>query len=149
MATYDYSGDPTSSPKDAVRFFVQDTGPADWLVSNEEILFVLSTAGAPEAAAANICDAIAAKYSRKPDRQVGDLRISSSQIAQAFRDRATDLRNRVALGAVPYAGGLSKSEKATAAADTDLVQPGIRRGMTDNPERSPAGYDRANLLGGR
>lgn len=83
--TWTYSGDPSDSDKDAVRFTVGDTDTTDQLVTDEEIAYLLVVHGAVGMASVGAARAIAAKYSRKADqsRSVGDLSLSQQYSQQA------------------------------------------------------------------
>ena len=78
--TWTYSGNPSSSDRDAVRFLVGDTTSTDPLISDEEIAYLLVLYTEPPNAAVGAARAIAAKFSRESDqaRTVGDLSLSES-----------------------------------------------------------------------
>jgi len=87
--------DPGLSPKDAVRFYCGDTDENDPLITDEEILFVLKkTQYHVEEIAAQVCEAIAAKFSRLEDKAIGELKGQYSQKAKAYLDLAVRLRKR-------------------------------------------------------
>lgn len=132
--SWTYSGSPLNSPLDEVRFLIGDTVSTAPRVSDEEIaynIFLVSGANPPPTgnflAAAYSADGIAARSASSVDKSVGDLHLSYSQQATAYRALANALRRRATLNMVPvYVGGLSMAEKAANDEDTDLVQPGIR-----------------------
>ncbi len=124
-----YSGDPASSDKDAVRFYIGDTDNSDQLLQDEEISFLLTTESSILDTAVAAAEGIAAKFSRKADKAVGDLKISLSQKADKYFTLADKLRQRAGILAVPFAGGLTQDEKTTASEDTNAVQPSFKRGM--------------------
>lgn len=134
--TWTYSGDPSSSDRDEVRFLVGDTDSGSPLVTDEEIAYVLTDTSSPLQAAARVAESIAARYSRDADRRVGNLSLQSSQRAKAFLELASRLRRRasMALGASGwYAGGISKDDKETVEANTDRVTPAFTRDLFDTP----------------
>lgn len=95
--TWSYSGNPSASASDKVRFLCGDTDITNQQVSNEEIAFLLTEWNSNAYLSASFaCDAISGKYSAKADgsRSVGDLSISSQYGAQAktFMERAASLR---------------------------------------------------------
>jgi len=95
--TWTYSGNPSSSNLDAVRFLSGDTDSSNQLISNEEISFLLSEWNSDTyVAAAFACDAIAGTFAAQEDssRTVGDLSISTQygSQAQTFLSRANSLR---------------------------------------------------------
>jgi hypothetical protein len=98
-----YSGDPNTSAKDEVRFLVGDTDSTDQLVQDEEIGYVLSVHAAVVGsinyqAAAEVADAIAAKFARKRDRSIGALSDQAEQQYQHYVELAARLRTLAATG---------------------------------------------------
>jgi hypothetical protein len=131
--TWTYSGDPANSEKDAVRFRTGDTDTTEQLVTDEEIAYALAEKGGVIPAAIAICRSLAAQFARKAtSKTVGKLSITMSDRATAFEKIAQSLEQEGSALVVPYAGGLSISEKETAAADTSSVQPTFFRGMMEN-----------------
>lgn len=145
VATWTYSGDPRSSPRDAVRFLIRDTNEADQHLSDEEIAFLLGASGNnPWRAAVLGADRLAADYAARSasgvsQKTVGPLSISYSfsEAAQSFREIGADLRRQAALGFgsafAAYSGGISKADKDSAEADTDWDQPYFTSGMHESP----------------
>lgn len=82
---WSYSGDPSDSDKDAVRFLIQDTDTDDQLLSDEEIAYTLTTAGSLYQAAHDCAYSIASKFARlATSKSVGDLSLSYSDRANAY-----------------------------------------------------------------
>lgn len=103
--TWSYSGNPSNSANDKVRFLCGDTDTNNQQISNEEIAFLLTEWNSNAyLAAAFACDAISSKLSAKSDlsRSVGDLSISTQYGAQAktYMERAASLRT-LAVRATP------------------------------------------------
>jgi hypothetical protein len=146
--SWSYSGDPSASDKDAVRFLSGDTLPEDQLVSDEEIAYAVTTGGSHNVAAAIVCEAITARFSRLADSKVGPASAQCSQKAKHYRNRAQELRNLGAVCATPTFGVQSKSEKSTLRDDSDAVQPWFERGQTDYPGTDELGnsYDPDEVL---
>lgn len=135
-----YSGDPSSSDRDNVRFLVQDTISTDELLQDEEIDHVLTlTPGDPRRAAAECALVISRKFARLADTAAPELKVSFSKRAETYRALADDLTRDVGLGdegppiAAPSVLGITCSEKEVLAEDDDLVQPAFGRGMHDYP----------------
>jgi hypothetical protein len=135
-----YSGDPANSTSDAVRFLIGDTEVTEALVQDEEIAWAIAQTANAHLAAAQVAKAIAAKLARSADTDLvsGALRAALSRRAETFlklADKLTQEATGGAAGELPevYAGGLSKSEKTSDKADSDLVQPSFERGMHDSP----------------
>lgn len=105
--TWTYSGDPSDSDVDAVRFLVGDTDTTDQLLTNEEIQYLVDEQGSAHTAAAAAANAIAAKFSRKADesKSVGDLSLSNSysQRAKSYLDLSTSLQARALAASPPIA----------------------------------------------
>lgn len=127
--SWSYSGDPSSSPLDEVRFLTGDTQQDDQFLSNEEILYNIKMVygNNPPASgnflpAAYCADLLVARYSRAADETVGDVSVSYSQRFKNFTDLAGQLRRRATFAGVPvYVGGISLADKA--ANDTNPDNP--------------------------
>lgn len=132
--TWSYSGDPSSSDRDAVRFLCGDTDTTNQLLTDEEIDWILTEESNVYLAAAQACGSIASTFASKADKSVGDLRISYESIQKQYADRSAKLQSRGAVrSAMPYAGGISKNDKETVEEDTDRVVPAFERDIHDNP----------------
>jgi hypothetical protein len=121
--TWTYSN-PTASDKDKVRFLVGDTDTNGQLASDEEITWAL-TEGGVYVAASLVAKAIAMSFARKADFTVSqDLRVSYTKMAENYGALADKLENKASkLAPLPYAGGISVSDKETYEDDTDRVTP--------------------------
>lgn len=133
--SWNYSGNPASSNLDAVRFLIGDVDTTDQQLANEEINYLLAQAGNNVyKAAANGALSIASKYARLVDKSVGDLSLSYSQRKDAYEAMAARLTKQASSrSAVPYAGGISVSDKEIDKTDADAVQPAFVRGQFDFP----------------
>lgn len=129
---WSYSGDPSTSDRDRVRFLVGDTDALEPQLQNEEIDHLLAQGGGPVLAAVQAAEALAARYARRVSGSAGGISRTSSDLVDHYLTLARRLRAELALFGAPYAGGLSKLEKAADRADSDLVQPALRRGMFDH-----------------
>lgn len=132
--TTTYSGNPAASDRDAVRFWIEDTAEP-FALSDEEIAYVLTIYPSPMGAAAACARALAAKYAKMVDKEVGDLKLKYSQrytayIALADRIEAQDGM----IGIMPYGAGISVADKLAVDLDSDRPAPPIRIGQFDNPE---------------
>lgn len=145
-----YSGDPSTSPLDEVRFLVGDTGPIFALNNAEvtyELLLVYPPPSSPPSSgnflpAAYCADAIAALYKMKVDKKVGDLSISYSQMAKQFNDLAIRLRSRATIYGVPtYFGGINLQTKIQNDLQRNVVQCAIKIDGMDYwpPLHAPSG----------
>jgi hypothetical protein len=132
--SWTYSGDPSTSTRDALRFLIQDTDSSAQVFSDEELDYLLTEqSDVPLQAAIQAAEIAISTYARKADRSVGDLSISYSQISSNYQKLLTVLRRRTAVETLaPYAGGISISDKQANLDDTDLVRPSAYRGMHDH-----------------
>lgn len=98
--SWSYSADPTSSPKDAVRFLIGDTNPTTPLVQDEEIAFSLGEVNnEPYRAASNTCFSLASQFIQLAETEtktVGGLSLSKSygDRAEKFKALAAELLMR-------------------------------------------------------
>jgi hypothetical protein len=130
-----YSGDPTQSPADSVRFLLGDTDNTDLLLSDGEIGFLLSEWSNVYDAAAAGADQLAAQFSREIDYSGDGISTTTSELQQQFIQLATQLRQlskRKGRLAAPYVGGISRADVEKALADGDTIQTMFATGMHDN-----------------
>lgn len=133
---WSYTGNPSSSHKDAVRFAVGDVDDSDQLVSDEEIEHTIAEVGTVTEAAAVVCEHIAARFAREADKSInaaGGVAQSTqlSQRAKAYLTHASRLRTRVALDVPPFVGGVSQVDKEHTKSDGDRVPPAFEIGMLE------------------
>lgn len=133
--SWSYSGDPSNSTRDAVRFLIGDTDTNDQQLSNEELDYLLTTYSSDKyAAAIAAVRALIAKFARLADKAVGDLRISYSQRLKHYQQLISNLQLQAAtVGglAEPYAGGISVSDKDSVEEDTDREPPAFTKDLHD------------------
>jgi hypothetical protein len=109
--TWTYSGDPSNSALDEVRFLVGDVDEHRQQIADEEINYVLSvhadTGGSNYIAAAVVAEAIAARYSQKANKSVGGLSISYGEQRNSYLELAKRLRSagRTMVGPPQLGGG--------------------------------------------
>jgi len=133
--TWTYSGDPSASDRDEVRFLTGDTDTTDQQATDEEIAYAVANEPTNVSAAIRVLRALAGKYARKADKDVGDLKIKWSQVSKNYMDMAKFLEDSDSSSVLPtpYAGGISVSDKQSVDQDTDRINPSFTRGMNDNP----------------
>lgn len=132
---WSYSG-PQGSNKDVVRYLIQDTDSHRPLLLDEEILWQLSQTPNPRRAAIECCEQLALRFAMRPDIRDEGTTITYSNMAENFRLLARQLRQQEGLfTAIPFAGGISQSDKGTRETDTDRVQPAFSRTLFDSEER--------------
>lgn len=143
--TFTYTGDPSASDLEAVRFLVGDTTALTELLSDEEIQFLLDEIGSVDYAAVRAATAIAAKFARFVNVRTGAVSKNLSDQMQHYLDLAKRLQTRAEQGGLDGTGtgppiftALSKSDKREDRLDSDLVQPQFRIGQDDNPRKLSA-----------
>lgn len=129
---WSYSGDPSTSDKDAVRFLIGDTDITDQQMQDEEITFLLTLYGGNIYTAAIVAArSLASKYARFPDVRIGDYSTSNSQRFNAYLALAKQLEQTQTAGLIhkvkPYAGGISIADKQQDEQNTDRVRPAFTR----------------------
>lgn len=135
--TWTYSGDPSTSDLDAVRFMIQDTVQEDPLLQNEEISFLLTETGSVRSAAVRAAQTIAAKFARLADFTLGDYSANYSQRAQQYTQIARELSAKSAVLAAPFAGGITRSQKEAVRQNSNRVDPKFTRDIMKNRRRGP------------
>lgn len=94
---WSYSGDPTSSDRDEVRFKLQDTDPAFRLLSDTELDYLIgkwSALGYPNSfIAAVAAGVIARKFAGIVTVSADGVSVNTAELAANYRAIAVDLRN--------------------------------------------------------
>lgn len=102
--TASYDPNALGSPINTVRFLLQDTGPTEWLFTNEEIGAVIPggvlAQTSVHAATAVLADRLVARYSAMVDISEGSASASLSQLVTQYRQLATDMRTRKGVAAI-------------------------------------------------
>jgi len=133
---YSYSGDPSDSVKDEVRFYLQDTDMSDPLLTDEEIDFYVTKLdpvyGSSVATASYLADLIANRFAREIDLSADGISVSASQLQTKYRDIAKNLREQwhaiAGVGGAPDAGGILWGEEL----DYSIKPLVWSKGMDDN-----------------
>lgn len=125
--------DPLSSDKDTVRYLVGDTDEHDPLTQDEEILWQLQQYPEVRQAAVAVAQQLATKFARYASVRNGDTQVDWNARAQQYRQIAQDLQAQTAaLLAIPYAGGISQSDKQSVLDNTDRVHPSFTTRLHDS-----------------
>lgn len=155
--TWTYSGNPSATAKDAIRFLIGDTDTNDQLLSDEEIAWVNTEASGTSTSTSDLYDAayrccvtIASKLARQADKSIGDLSVKLSQKADGYLKQADALKQlsmRSSGVPVPYAGGITISDKDIDEDNSDINRQWFatgqftnRRDGTLNPEYSDGAW---------
>lgn len=129
--TYD-AGQITTSSLMQCRFLIGDTQSALQQLQDEEINWTLTRYSNVYSACAEMCRALATKYASQVDLVQGELRTNYSARSRRYDALARDMEMRGLRGVVPYAGGISESDKANVQGDSDRVTPDFNKGQFDD-----------------
>ena len=96
--SWTYSGDPTTSQLDEVRFYTQDVVEARQFLQDQEINYLLDTwydtTGSVIFVSAVACTVIAAKFASEVSVSADGVSVSSSELQQKYTTLAETLRNQ-------------------------------------------------------
>lgn len=138
--TWTYSGDPSLSKKDEVRFSVGDTNPKKPMLQDEEISWLLlQSGGDPAGASVRACESIIAALGRLCDQTVGSVSKAYSQMRLGYMDTLGILRRRAASTyASPLVGGISRTQVMITNRNPDRVRPQFTSHMmSGRPSMAP------------
>jgi hypothetical protein len=130
--TWTYGGDPSANNRDEVRFLIGDVDSTQPLLTDEEIAYAIAELNSNYATAAFCIDRILSK-GYMADREVGDLKISGSQVAAHLKAVKKDLLQRDSGSRVPFFGGMTEASRETYDLDTSLIQKTHWEGQFDHP----------------
>lgn len=134
-----YSGDPSSSPADALRFALGDTGAVPILTDGEVSYLLANASGVVEAAALEGVEAILAKFAQDTDYTAGRVSRSLSQRVAGYEKLRAQLRAKRDALAFPIDTAQDRTADLTDAQNEALKQPFAVRGQFDNPEAPEPG----------
>jgi len=138
--TWSYSQDQLNKPLYRVRFLIGDTFCSEQQFQDEEINAAIGSRGTLYGACADLCRALATKYSRSVDFAVtGGGRASYSQLSKQYLRQALQFEAKAASSgaAAPYFAGTSEFDKFNQELDQDRVPPVFQKGMHDNSSPVP------------
>ena len=136
---FTYSGNPLNSDAEHVRFLIGDTDRDNPLYTDEEIQYLVITAGDVLGAAVRAVEGVLAKLSGAIDESVGSVSISFSNQRTGYEKLYDRLMARLAIeGAVPYCGGISIADKQARLTDANRepTQFSVRMFNTPNTTQS-------------
>jgi hypothetical protein len=133
--TWTYSGNPTTSTTDEIRFLIGDTDSSDPLLQDEEIAYLYNTwytiYGTVFYVASIACETIAASYAREASHSADGVSLQLGEIQAKFTKQAETLREQHAsllIGGIPDVGGVTAGEQPD-----PMIAPLIfGTGMSDN-----------------
>jgi uncharacterized protein YycO len=140
--TFTYSGDPSTSTRNYVRFLLNDTDSTDALFSDEELTYVINEwSGDAYDAARECAEILIARFARLADstsKSVGDISVSESYSSKIthYKELANSLFQRKMRKSPPSpwvkADAIkSTDDKTTTDYNTDFVV-----GQMDNPNNT-------------
>ena len=137
--TFTYSGDPSTSTRNYVRFLLNDTDSTDALFSDEELSYVITEWNGDAYDAARECaEILIARFARLADsssKSVGDISVSesySSKIAH-YKELANSLFQRKMRKSPPAPWAKSDALKSTDDKTTTDYATDFVVGQMDNP----------------
>lgn len=135
--TFTYTADPNNIRLDAMRLLIGDTDSTSPLLQDSECNYFLSLNANTFLAASESCKAISAKFARLADTTVDSVSIKHSQKSKQYADLGASLESKAKIvGALPFAGGISRSEMDNNWNDSDLVKQSFSIGQDDHPDTS-------------
>lgn len=150
-----YTDDPKNIPADQVRLLLGDTDVAHERLSDAAIDFLLFDQNDNTTrAAARGAEFLAAKYATLPsEKKVGPLMLmygtraitvsaQYAEIAQMLWAQASQE------GVIPWAGGISRTDKLDRASDTDRIRPTFARRMMHYPNSEAQSVAPEEILSG-
>lgn len=122
-----FSTGTTAGRKNVVRRLTKDTSSGRQLLSNEEITSVFLSLNGNNVwyAAADACRALASGQARS--KSVGDLSLAG--LGENYLALADEYDQNGDMGASPFAGGISVSDKQTRSLDADRTVPFFTRDL--------------------
>jgi hypothetical protein len=137
--TFTYSGDPSTSTRNYVRFLISDTTSTDALFSDEELNYVITEWGGDAySAARELAEILIARFSRLADsssKSVGDISVSESYTSkiQHYQQLADSLLRRQMRKSPPRPFANAQSLKSTNDRIVDDYNTDAYTGIHDNP----------------
>jgi len=106
---FSYSGDPTTSDLDQVRFWIQDTDRTEILLPDEELQFLINLWNPLYKSllyvASVACEIIAGRFAREITQSADGVTLSGDQLQQKYNDLAMSLRDQYKSLALINSGG--------------------------------------------
>jgi hypothetical protein len=137
--TFTYSGDPSTSTRNYVRFLINDTDSTDALFSDEELNYVITEWGGDAYNSARECaEILIARFSRLADsssKSVGDISVSESYTSKVthYKELAESLLRRQMRKSPPRPFANTQALKSTNDRIVDDYNTDAYAGIHDNP----------------
>jgi hypothetical protein len=137
--TFTYSGDPSTSTRNYVRFLLNDVTSTDALFSDEEIAYVITEwSGDAYEAARELAEILIARFARLADstsKSVGDISVSESYSSKIshYKELANSLAQRKMRKSPPRPWAKTDALKSTDDRTTNDFNTDFVVGQMDNP----------------
>lgn len=138
--SHTFTNNPAGSNIDLLRVLLDDTTTSASKFSDETLQWFVDNSASVWYAAAEAADTYAGVLAGKGSKRVGDLAVDYGGSVGEYRAMAQRFRARGSRGAVPFAGGITRTDKDAERADTDRVGPAFSVGMHDYTGSSSTGY---------
>lgn len=110
--TASYSGDPAQSQRDYIRSLVGDADVDNPLFTDQVYDNLISDFGGALNVAAQVCRMLAAKYSSKASKRVGDLSITFGDLSKNYLAQAAEYQAQSdKTGTIMYAAGINRADR--------------------------------------
>jgi DUF4097 and DUF4098 domain-containing protein YvlB len=137
--TFTYSGDPTTSTRNKVRFLINDTTATDVLFSDEELDYLITEWGTNVYEISRAaCETLVSRFSRLADstsKSVGDISVSQSFTAKSkqYQDLANSFLDRKMRKSPPTMTANANSLLSTDDRNVTDFNTDFYAGIHDNP----------------
>ena len=136
---WSYSGDPSRSTREAIRFSVGDTDTNDQFVRNAGMDYLITQHATVNRTASEVARAISAKFARLMSRSIGGMQADFAAKYRQYAELADDLITKEETEPVsPFASGWKRDAKEARMEDTNREPLAIRKGSMDNNRAYPA-----------
>jgi hypothetical protein len=146
--SFSYTGDPTDSQVNSVRFYIQDTVSTDVLLQDEEIQFLITQwfplSNSLIYVAAVCAEIVASKFAREISTSADGVSVGAEALQQKYQTLAEQLRKQY-IREVSASSSVEFASKIWDLAYDDSIKPlSFSIGMDDNPNAGtqppPRGY---------
>lgn len=135
---FTYTGNPSNSQLEMVRFLLQDIDPADYVLKDAEITALLTTWNNTYLAASHGAEIISAYFGKQAtSKSVGDLSLSYAGKSTDYHTLATHLYEMFQRLYPPTPWAAANATKATVDRDTSDPHTDFYTGIDDNRRVRP------------
>lgn len=136
--TFTYSGDPSTSQRNAIRFLLNDTDTNTALFSDEELSYLIAEWLDTYEVCRAACETLVSRFNRLADstsKSVGDISVSESYTAKAkqYQDLAKSFLDRRMRKTPPTIWANANALVSTANRNVEEYHTDAFLGIMDNP----------------